>query len=42
MEIEQFSDADRGRVQNAVALESRLRARDLRQCEPYVNHLLRS
>jgi HD domain len=41
MEIAQFSAADRSRVQDALALASRLHASDQRQREPYANHLLR-
>jgi hypothetical protein len=41
MEIGQFSSADRSRAEDALALASRLHARDLRQREPYINHLLR-
>ena len=41
MEIAHFSAADRGRVQDALALASRLHAADQRQREPYANHLLR-
>ena len=41
IEIAQFPDADRARVSDALALASRLHARDLRQREPYANHLLR-
>lgn len=36
-----MSDADRARAADALALASRLHARDRRQHEPYVNHLLR-
>ncbi len=39
MEIAQFPAADRGRVQDALALASRLHAVDRRQREPYANHL---
>ena len=38
-EIAQFPAADRGRAQDALALASRLHAGDLRQREPYANHL---
>jgi HD domain len=41
IEIEGFAAADRDRVQQALELASRLHARDRRQREPYVNHLLR-
>ncbi len=41
IEIAQFPAADRGRVGQALALASRLHARDRRQREPYGNHLLR-
>lgn len=41
MEIAQFSAADRGRAQDALALASLLHASDQRQREPYANHLLR-
>jgi hypothetical protein len=41
MEIGQFSSADRGRAEDALALASRLHASDQRQREPYANHLLR-
>ena len=41
VEIAQFAAADRARAGNAVALASRLHARDRRQREPYANHLLR-
>jgi len=41
MEIAQFPAADRGPIQGALAMASRLHARDWRQREPYVNHLLR-
>ena len=41
MEIAQFPAADRARVGDALALASRLHARDRRQREPYSNHLLR-
>ena len=41
IEIGQFPAADRGRIGAALALTSRLHARDMRQREPYVNHLLR-
>src|SRR5260370_19253512 len=40
-EIAQFPAADRGRATDALALASRLHAADLRQREPYANHLLR-
>ncbi len=38
IEVAQFSAADRGRIDDALALASRLHARDRRQREPYVNH----
>jgi hypothetical protein len=41
IEIAQFPTADRARVIDALALASRLHARDRRQREPYANHLLR-
>ena len=41
MEIAQFPAAERARVGDALALASRLHARDRRQREPYMNHLLR-
>ena len=41
MEIAQSPVADRGRVQDALAMASRLHAADRRQREPYANHLLR-
>jgi hypothetical protein len=41
IEIAQFSAAGRGRIGDALALASRLHARDRRQREPYANHLLR-
>jgi hypothetical protein len=41
MEIAQFSSADRGWAQDALALASRLHAADRRQRELYANHLLR-
>jgi hypothetical protein len=41
MEIAQFPAADRARAGEALALASRLHARDRRQREPYSNHLLR-
>ena len=41
VEIEQFPAADRARAEGALALASRLHARDQRQREPYSNHLLR-
>jgi hypothetical protein len=40
-EIAQFPAVDRARVNDALALASRLHARDRRQREPYANHLLR-
>ena len=42
MEIARFPAADRGRAGEALALASRLHARDRRQREPYANHLLRA
>ena len=41
LEIACFSPADRERVEQALALASRLHADDRRQREPYLNHLLR-
>jgi hypothetical protein len=41
IEIAQFPAAGRSRAQDALALASRLHAGDLRQREPYANHLLR-
>jgi HD domain len=41
IEIAAFSPADRQRVERALGLASRLHARDRRQREPYLNHLLR-
>ncbi len=41
IEISGFAPADRDRVEQALALAARLHARDRRQREPYVNHLLR-
>ena len=41
MEIARFPAADRARAGDALALASRLHARDRRQREPYANHLLR-
>ena len=41
IEIAQFPAADRARIGAALALASRLHARDRRQREPYANHLLR-
>ena len=41
IEIAGFAPADRDRVQQALALASRLHAADRRQNEPYLNHLLR-
>jgi hypothetical protein len=40
-EIAQFPAPDRARADDALALASRLHARDRRQREPYANHLLR-
>ncbi len=41
MEIAGFPAADLGRARDALALASRLHAGDLRQREPYANHVLR-
>jgi HD domain len=41
IELAACPDADRARAADALALASRLHARDRRQHEPYVNHLLR-
>jgi hypothetical protein len=41
LEIARFPAADRVRADDALALASRLHARDRRQREPYANHLLR-
>ncbi len=41
IETASFPPADRDRVQQALALASRLHAADRRQREPYLNHLLR-
>jgi hypothetical protein len=41
IEIEGFRPGDRERVEQALALASRLHAADRRQREPYVSHLLR-
>ena len=41
MEIAQFPGADRARADDALTVASRLHARDRRQREPYVNHLVR-
>jgi hypothetical protein len=41
IEIVQLAAADRARADDALALASRLHARDRRQREPYANHLLR-
>ena len=41
IEIAQFPAAGRARISDALALASRLHARDRRQREPYANHLLR-
>jgi hypothetical protein len=41
IEIAHFSAVDRARISDALALASRLHARDRRQREPYANHLLR-
>src|ERR1700685_857887 len=41
LEIAPLPDADRGRLERALDLASRLHADDRREREPYVNHLLR-
>jgi hypothetical protein len=41
IELAACPDTDRARAADALALASRLHARDRRQHEPYVNHLLR-
>jgi (p)ppGpp synthase/HD superfamily hydrolase len=41
IEIARFPAADRARAGDALALATRLHARDRRQREPYANHLLR-
>jgi len=41
MEIAPFPDADRQRLERALALAADLHAADRRQREPYLNHLLR-
>ena len=41
VEIAQFTAADCARAGDALALASRMHARDRRQREPYANHLLR-
>lgn len=41
MQITRFPAADRARADDALALASRLHARDRRQREPHANHLLR-
>jgi len=41
LDLAAFSPADRNRVEQALGLASRLHARDRRQREPYLNHLLR-
>ena len=41
IEIAQFPAADHARAEDALALASRLHARDTRQREPYANHVLR-
>lgn len=41
MEIANFLDADRQRLERALDLAARLHAGDRRQREPYLNHLLR-
>jgi hypothetical protein len=40
-EIESWPDGDRRRIERALELAARLHAADLRDREPYVNHLLR-
>ena len=40
-EIASFPDADRRRLEQALALAAELHAADQRQQEPYLNHLLR-
>src|SRR5579862_537774 len=40
-EIADWSEADRGRMERALDLATRLHAEDRRVHEPYVNHLLR-
>jgi hypothetical protein len=40
-EIARFPEAERGRLEDALALASRLHAGDRRQNEPYINHPLR-
>src|SRR6266568_4688379 len=40
-EIERWPEADRRRLNQALALAGRLHAADRREREPYVNHLLR-
>jgi (p)ppGpp synthase/HD superfamily hydrolase len=41
MEITRFTDADQRRIEVALGLAAELHARDRRQREPYLNHLLR-
>ena len=41
MEVAPFPDADRQRLERALALAAGLHAADRRQREPYLNHLLR-
>jgi hypothetical protein len=41
LELEDFPPADRARLEEALALASRLHAADRRSREPYLNHLLR-
>jgi (p)ppGpp synthase/HD superfamily hydrolase len=41
LEVSRFSAGDRARVEDALALASRLHAPDRRQREPYINHPLR-
>src|SRR5260370_16778780 len=40
-EIQRWPEADRHRLNQALDLAGRLHAGDLRETEPYVNHLLR-
>src|SRR6266566_4712195 len=41
MEITRFTDADQRQIEAALGLAAELHARDRRQREPYLNHLLR-
>src|SRR6516164_9055401 len=41
IETARLPAADRARIGDALTLAARLHARDLRQREPYLNHLLR-